>query len=129
MIDANYAIAGKHDHTIPNLNLPFSLFLTDLTDNGSLWDPAANAYVYSFDVSSGVYKAYDGKSPTDWLNYTGIWGDQELPSSDKRQHYDLGIKLTAEWTGGPTGPEDKDLKRANVCPDGDSCTIKTSLSA
>jgi hypothetical protein len=85
--------------------------------------------VYSYDASSDSFTAYDGSSPTDWLNYVGIWGDEELLSSDPRQHYDLGIELTAEWTGGPTGPKDKDINRANVCPDGDSCTILTSLSA
>ena len=121
----------EHDHTIPNLNLPFDLFLTDVCDQGTLWDPAANAYIYSYDAGANSFTPYSNTAdaPTSWLDYTGIWGDEELPKSDPRQHYFLDIELTAKWTGGPTGPEDKDLARTNICPDGDECPIKTVLGA
>ena len=125
---ANYATSGEHDHTIPGVNLPFHLFLVDYTSQGTLWDPAANAYVYNLDLDTGAFTPYDDSWPNQWLNFTGSWGDDQLPTSDPRQKEFLGIALTAEWVGGPTGPADKDLGRANICPDGDSCDIKTSLS-
>ena len=105
-----------HDHTIPNLNLPFPLFLTDKTSQGTLWDPLLATYTYS-------------PEPTSYLLFQGIWGDETLPASDPRQHSDLGIVLTDEWTGGPTGPDDKDLGRANICPGTGSCDVKTVLVA
>jgi hypothetical protein len=126
---ANYAISGDHDHTIPDLNLPFPLFLTDYTDQGTLWDPAANAYFYIYDNSTNSFTAYNGQDPTSWLSYEGIWGDPTLPQSDPRQHDFLGITLTDEWTGGPTGPDDKDLGRTNICLDETTCDVSPVLTA
>ena len=49
--------------------------------------------------------------------------------SDPRQHSDLGIEITDEWTSGPTGPDDKDLGRVNICPGTGNCDVKTVLVA
>ncbi|KAL8714163.1 MAG: hypothetical protein Q9220_001892 [cf. Caloplaca sp. 1 TL-2023] len=111
---ANYATTGTHDHTIPGVNLP-SGPLEDHCDQGALWDPVANAYFYSVDAASNTFKAYDGVSPTNWLQYLGKWGDQQYPDSDPRQKKVFGISATAKYTSGPTGPQDKSLNRPDVC--------------
>ena len=50
------------------------------------------------------------------------------PLSDPRQKEILDIPATAKFTSGPTGPEDKQLNRTNVCPDnGIACIIRTVL--
>ena len=36
--------------------------------------------------------------------------------------------MTAEWTGGPTGPDDKQLNRPWICA-ATSCPVYTSLRA
>ncbi len=128
---ANYATTGTHDHTIPNLNLPGVGVLTDYTDQGTLWDPLLNAYFYSYSPSANTYTAYDSSYPTAWLQFIGEWGDEQYPDSDKRQHKILGIDATAEYAGGPTGPEDKQLNRTQVCPTarGYICDVRTSLTA
>ncbi|KAL8945730.1 MAG: hypothetical protein Q9222_007771, partial [Ikaeria aurantiellina] len=118
---AVYAIAGTHDHTIPNVNLPGKGILTDYTDNGTLWDPLLSAYFYSYDAGADDFSAYDGDGgeayPTAWLRFVGKWGDQEYPDSDPRQHKILGIDATARFANGPTGPRDKQLVREKVCPE------------
>ena len=121
---ANYAITGTHDHTIPNFNLPGGV-LEDYTNKGVMWDPLLSAWYYKFDAASNAFTAYDGQAPTGWLGFTGRWGDQEYPESDKRQ-----VKLfgQAKFTGGPTGPADKQLNRVNVCPDnGNICIVRNIL--
>lgn len=128
---ANYAINGSHDHTIPNVNLPGAGILTDYTDQGTLWDPLLGAYFYSYDASANTYTAYDSSYPTAWLQYLGAWGDEQYPNSDPRQHEILGISATAEFTSGPTGPENKQLNRTEVCPVASSyvCDVRTELTA
>ena len=106
---ANYATTGQH--------------LNDHTDKGLLWDPIQASYFYSYDASSKAFSAYDGTSPTAWLSYIGKWGDEEYPDSDPRQHKILGIDASARFTSGPTGPEDKQLNRTDVCPTGGACVI------
>ncbi|KAF2275968.1 uncharacterized protein EI97DRAFT_433902 [Westerdykella ornata] len=127
---ANYAIPGKHDHTIPNFNLPAGA-LEDDTDAGILWDPIQSAYWYQYsfdrngDRNAGSFTAYDSASPTEWLEFRGRWGDQEYPTSDKRQAKLFG---QAKFGSGPTGPKDKQLGRSNVCPDnGNKCILRTIL--
>lgn len=111
---------------MPNLNTEIGL-INDYTDRGTLWDPIQSAYYYSVDSTGHNFAALDG-SPTNWLYYTGHWGDEAYPTSDPRQHEILGISATQKWTGGPTGPEDKQLERSNVCPDnGDACILRTTL--
>lgn len=125
---ANYAIKGTHDHTIPGFNLPEGP-LEDTTDQGTLWDPTLSAYYYSYDALARTFTAYDPPSPTAWLSYVGRWGDEEYPDSDPRQHKILGIDASAKFSSGPTGPEDKQLNRTNVCPTSSDalCIVRTSL--
>jgi hypothetical protein len=121
---ANYATAGTHAHGIPDINLPIGP-VQDYTNQGALWDPTLNAYFYSFDASTSTFGTYDSTTPTDWLSFTGMWGDEQYNSSNPLQEYILGISATAKYVGGPTGPEDKQLNRTNVCPDnGDLCVIR-----
>jgi hypothetical protein len=105
--------------------------LNDDTDAGTRWDPLLTTSIYSYNTSTLAFTPYDPAVPTAWLNYVGAWGDQEYPKEDARQRYLLGIELTAKYTSGPTGPRDKELARAEVCPDGISggCVIRDSLAA
>ncbi|KAF2192600.1 hypothetical protein K469DRAFT_314988 [Zopfia rhizophila CBS 207.26] len=123
---ANYAISGTHDHTIPNFNLPGGV-LEDYTNEGTLWDPLKSAYFYSFSAGENKFTPYDssGATPVNYLYFKGRWGDQEYPTSDKRQ-----VKLfgQAKYSSGPTGPSDKQLNRSKVCPDnGKDCILRTIL--
>ncbi|KAF2022145.1 hypothetical protein BU24DRAFT_38761 [Aaosphaeria arxii CBS 175.79] len=123
---AIYAIPGKHDHTIPNFNLPGGV-LEDKTDAGVFWDPMLAAYYYKFNAADGSFTPYDGNSgtPVKYLGFKGRWGDQEYPTSDKRQ-----VKLfgQAKFSSGPTGPADKQLNRQNVCPEnGQRCILRGIL--
>ncbi|KAJ5063897.1 hypothetical protein J3E72DRAFT_395760 [Bipolaris maydis] len=121
---ANYAMGGTHDHTIPNLNLPGGV-LEDYTNRGTVWDPLLSAWYYKFTPSTNKFEAYDGQAPTAWLNFRGRWGDQEYPESDKRQFKLFG---QAKFSGGPTGPADKQLNREKVCPEnGKLCILRSIL--
>ncbi|KAH6672107.1 hypothetical protein B0J14DRAFT_655979 [Halenospora varia] len=120
---ANYAIVGKHDHTIPDLNLPDGL-LVDHTSKGMLWDPTLNSYFYSYNPSTAGFTGLNG-SPTGAMAFKGKWGDEQYPDSDKRQSTFFGFK---KYVGGPTGPWDKQLNRTQVCPDnGILCIIRDAL--
>ncbi|KAL8971158.1 MAG: hypothetical protein Q9183_001181 [Haloplaca sp. 2 TL-2023] len=112
---AIYATTGTHDHTIPGLNLPAGP-VEDDCDRGTLWDPIASAYFYSYNAGSNAFTAYDGISPTNYLEFVGRWGDEQYPDSDPRQETLFGIDVTAKYTSGPTGPRDKFLNRSKVCP-------------
>ncbi|KAK6436306.1 hypothetical protein LTR95_007505 [Oleoguttula sp. CCFEE 5521] len=125
---ANYAISGTHDHTIPNVNLPLGP-LEDHTDAGALWDPTLSAYYYSFNAVSQKFTPYDSSTPTNYLYFDGHWGDAQYPTNDKRQHCVLGISQLCKYTGGPTGPLDKQLNRTKVCPDnGNECLVRPVLT-
>ena len=126
---ATYATAGKHDHTIPGLTQPRVGLLTDTTDKGTLWDPLLGALFYSYDGNSKAFAAYDGATTTNYLKFNGKWGDKQYPKGDPRQNLILGIDATAKFVDGPTGPEDKQLVRANVCPDqkGQICIVRSRL--
>jgi hypothetical protein len=82
---ALYPTAGTHDHTIPNLNLPFALLLVDETDDGPIYDPLPSAYFYTYDVASKRFTPYRPEDPVGFLNYRGHWGDQQYPDDDPRQ--------------------------------------------
>jgi hypothetical protein len=123
---ANYAIGGTHDHTIPNFNLPGGV-LEDYTNRGTYWDPILSSYFYRYDIGANNFTPYDANSntPTNWLYFKGRWGDQEYPTSDRRQ-----VKLfgQAKFSSGPTGPADKQLNRDKVCPDnGKTCILRNIL--
>lgn len=127
---ANYAIPGTHDHTIPGLNLPVGP-IEDHTDAGPVWDPTLAAYYYTYNTSTSKFTAYNSSStPVNWLYFTGNWGDEEYPQTSPRQHCIFGIDALCQWTGGPTGPLDKDLNRKNVCPSSvDVCIVLDVLVA
>ncbi|KAI9841264.1 MAG: hypothetical protein M1837_000800 [Sclerophora amabilis] len=121
---AVYAITGTHDHTIPNLNLPEGL-IEDHCDQGKLWDPTLSAYSYAFDASSSTFSPSSENYPVAYLNFVGKWGDDQLPDSDPRQSNFFGF---AKYTGGPTGPRDKQLNRTDVCPEGGPpCIVRRIL--
>jgi hypothetical protein len=120
---ANYGMGGTHDHTIPNFNLPGGV-LEDYTNRGTYWDPLLASYYYKFDAGGNAFTPYDG-APTNWLYFNGRWGDQEYPTSDKRQ-----VKLfgQAKFSSGPTGPADKQLNREKICPEnGKTCLLRSIL--
>lgn len=129
---ANYAVTGTHNHTIPNVNLPGKGLLTDYTNQGTLWDPLLGAYFYSFNANANTYTASDASYPTAWLQFIGAWGDQQYPNSDKRQHEIIpDVSATARFSSGPTGPEDKQLNRTQVCPvaSGYVCDVRDTLTS
>lgn len=111
---AVYSIPGPHDHTIPNLNLPFGL-IVDYTDQGVLWDPLLSAYAYRYHATNETFQPYDPSYPVNWLNYNGQWGDDAIPGGPKK----FG---QAKYTGGPNGPKFKHLVREEVCPS-TPCTV------
>jgi len=121
---ANYAIAGTHDHTIPDLNLPAGL-IQDYTSQGKLWDPTLSAYSYNFSAHSKSFSSADGASPVGYMNFKGQWGDEQYPTTDPRQKDFFGFR---KYVSGPTGPYDKQLNRTKVCPDnGILCIIRDEL--
>lgn len=80
-----------------------------------------------FKNDGGSFTPYDqsGATPINWLYWRGRWGDQEYPTSDKRQ-----VKLfgQAKFGSGPTGPIDKQLNRKDICPEnGQKCILRTIL--
>ncbi|EWC47694.1 hypothetical protein DRE_02894 [Drechslerella stenobrocha 248] len=124
---ANYAVDGKHDHTIPQVNLPANFLLTDDTNAGILWDPLSSAYFVKFDGPSNTFTAYDPDTPVNWLYYNGKWGDKQYPTSHKNQYVILGQPRFAD---GPSGPLSKDLNRQNVCPGSvKTCWVRPFLTA
>jgi hypothetical protein len=121
---ANYATTGKHDHTIPDLNLPNG-FLVDYTSKGTLWDPVLNAYFYNYCANSSTFESIDG-SPVGAMQFKGKWGDEQYPKDDPRQPEPFfGF---VKYVSGPTGPRNKGLNREKVCPDnGILCIIRDRL--
>lgn len=127
---ANYAIPGRHDHTIPDLNSPVGLIL-DYTSKGTLWDPTLSTYFYNYNVSSvnigerGVFESI-ANSPVGAMRYRGRWGDQQYPDDDPRQERKFfGF---SKYVSGPTGPQDKQLNREKICPNnGFPCILRKGL--
>lgn len=105
---------SDHGHAIPHFNLPGGL-VVDHTDRGTLWDPIASAYGYSYDVSSRKFKPYDESYPVNWLYFNGQWGGDALPG---------GPELFGEkkYAAGPNGPKFKHLDREKMCPK-DPCVV------
>ncbi|KAI9821507.1 MAG: hypothetical protein M1832_003355 [Thelocarpon impressellum] len=125
---ANYATWGFHEHTIPNFNSPLPGLLNDVTDQGKLWDPTLNAYKYRYEAATDSFTGAAGFNPVGFMNYVGRWGDERYPDSDPRQSTFLGIDATAKFTSGPSGPRDKQLNRADVCPaNGNACIVRPIL--
>jgi hypothetical protein len=121
---ANYAIAGIHDHTIPDLNLPAGL-IQDYTSKGMLWDPTLNTYFYNYIVNTQTFASIND-SPVGAMAFKGRWGDEQYPKADPKQPPPFfGFY---KYVSGPTGPWDKQLNRTKVCPEnGILCIIRDSL--
>lgn len=121
---ANYAVAGTHDHTIPGLNLPAGL-IQDYTSKGMLWDPTLNTYFYNYVGDTQTFTSIND-SPIGAMLFRGKWGDQQYPGEDPRQPPPfLGFH---KYVSGPSGPWNKQLNRAKVCPEnGILCIIRERL--
>ena len=65
-----------------------------------------------------------GDGMTDWLYFSGRWGDARWEKSDKRQ--DSLVGLAYKYEGGPTGPAFKNLARKDVW-DGSNKRVLTKL--
>lgn len=97
---AIYATSGPHDHTIPGVPLMFGP-LQDYTGRGALWDPVSNSNVYTVsfpggtaadDSSNPTFTPYEDGVPSDWLNFIGHWGNDQLANNDRRQKDFFGFK-------------------------------------
>ncbi|KAL2065639.1 hypothetical protein VTL71DRAFT_3309 [Oculimacula yallundae] len=121
---ANYGVAGTHDHTIPDLNLPAG-FIQDYTSKGLLWDPTLSAYFYNYSGIDNAFESING-SPVGAMYYRGRWGDQQYPDDDPKQPPPFfGFR---KFVSGPTGPWDKHLNRTKICPDnGILCIVRETL--
>ncbi len=121
---ANYAVAGVHDHTIPDLNLPAG-FLQDYTSQGKLWDPTLSTYYYNYYANNQSFESIAG-SPIGAMAFKGRWGDEQYPDDDERQPPPFfGFR---KFTSGPTGPWDKQLNRDKICPEnGILCIVRDRL--
>ncbi|KIY63751.1 hypothetical protein CYLTODRAFT_438434 [Cylindrobasidium torrendii FP15055 ss-10] len=110
---ATYATPGKHGIE----GVPLGL-VNDFTDEGTLWDVTKNyrAYWYdgeTFSVGSGEGSKADAEEKgSEWLQWSGRWGDEQYPDTDKRQYDFLGFR---HYVTGPAGPIAKNLTRVEVC--------------
>ncbi|KAF2731479.1 hypothetical protein EJ04DRAFT_514579 [Polyplosphaeria fusca] len=111
---ALYPLPGTHDHTLPNLNLPFPLLLVDECDTGPIYDPLLSAYFYAFNTSTKKPEPYRAGDPVGFLMYRGRWGDEQYGDQDKRQ---MQLAGNRKFVGGPTGPMDKQLERKELWPE------------
>lgn len=69
-----------------------------------------------------TYLIQPPRDPTNWLSFTGRWGDRKYNKDDPPQKCFLGIDELCMYASGPTGPADKQLDRKDVCPDnGKAC--------
>ena len=83
------------------------------------------SYLSHFDIARKVFPDILYRDPTDWLSFTGHWGDQQYSKDAPGQKCLLGF---CRYTSGPTGPADKQLQREKVCPDnGNLCIVRKIL--
>lgn len=91
----------------------------------------ASSYFVSYSPSTLTFSRFAGDTttPLGWLSFLGGWGDQQYPDSDPRQDDVLDLHLVYKYESGPTGPEDKDLVRTNICPNSDVvCLVRDELT-
>ncbi|KAH0286396.1 hypothetical protein M436DRAFT_76766 [Aureobasidium namibiae CBS 147.97] len=128
---ANYATAGTQE-----IYPIIGDIVTDTTDAGTYWDVTQNYRGYYYTNATGVVTNAGGvdvggieqaSETVDWLYWSGMWGDEQYPTSDSRQNCALGIDDLCHYQSGPTGPLTKNLGRTAVCQKEDGCTVKTSL--
>jgi hypothetical protein len=106
--------------------LPFGL-LQDITDRGPLWDPTLNMYSFTYDPRNDVVHASNltPDAPESWFHFRGKWGDKAYPMDDPRQYRFAG---ELHYGSGPTGPKFKNLGRASVCQNPDTCLRHDDLA-
>ena len=103
---ANYLSPGNHKHGTNNT-------LNDFTDEGPLWDVTLNYRGYWFDNDTqtftmaggstvGLVEEFTGGEGVGWLNFKGMWGDEQYPVGEHGQFCDptTGACLQSD---GPTG--------------------------
>jgi len=126
---ANYPTSGEQDY---EPYVPFGI-LHDSTDKGTYWDVTQNYRGYYYDVATQAFTSSGGAGQgatlqaaegTDWLKFLGKWGDAQLPTSADGQ---FCISTECFYSGGPTGPFDKNLGRTAVCENESDCTINDSI--
>lgn len=105
---ANYASAGTQQRDPTGS-------LVDITDKGTLWDPAANYLAYTFDGEAFYGVSERESAYGSWLTFSGRWGNRRLPRWDRRQRR-YGPKLW-RYVDGPQGPLMKGLIRVSPSHD------------
>lgn len=86
------------------------------------------AYYATYDATTGTFGAYDDSTPIAWLSFIGAWGDKQYPDSNPIQKDLLDLHLVYKYVSGPTGPEDKNLGRTNICLNNDyPCPVFDNL--
>jgi hypothetical protein len=98
----------------------------DRTSQGPLWDPTLSAYYYAYSPSTEIFTPALEGTPDKYLDFLGLWGDDEFPDWMEGQENFKGFR---KWSGGPTGPRYKHLDRTEVCPpqEGKECAVLASL--
>ncbi|KAI9800713.1 MAG: hypothetical protein M1833_003128 [Piccolia ochrophora] len=105
--------------------------IQDHTDQGKLWDPILTSYHHIYSKSDKTFTPADGVGPTNWLYFTGHWGDQTYLNDDSRQTRALAIDSLKKYVEGPTGPIEKHLIRDEPCllsGDYKNCEVLGALS-
>lgn len=92
---ANYATAGTQ-----KIYPIVGDIVTDTTDAGTYWDVTQNYRGYYYNNATGVVTdagaadiggTEQAAETVDWLYWGGMWGDEQYPTSDKRQNCALGV--------------------------------------
>lgn len=84
--------------------------------------------VRSPSTSSNFFSLTVTSESVNWLSFLGHWGDEKYSQDDPIQDCVFGIDALCKYTGGPTGPIDKQLDREEVCPDnGILCIVRKIL--
>ncbi|THH33205.1 hypothetical protein EUX98_g1011 [Antrodiella citrinella] len=126
---ANYATPGDHLHGTNNT-------LDDRTDSGALWDVTLNFRGYWFDNATQAFSIAGGRNVgaleesfddegTGWLDFQGMWGDEQYPVGEHGQFCDSPEACL--FASGPTGPIAKNLGRTLPCQNEAGCTVLTKL--
>jgi hypothetical protein len=88
--------------------------VTDTTDAGTYWDVSQNYRGYYYDPASNtvtnaggvdVGGTEQGTETVDWLYWSGMWGDEQYPTSDKRQSCALGVSQMRRVRGKAADPD------------------------
>jgi hypothetical protein len=84
-------------------------------------------HAYTYDPRKDTLRSSQltPKSPTEWFDFNGRWGDKFYPLGDTRQYRFAG---QYHYVNGPLGPKFKNLGRAKICQDQAApCEVKNWL--